>query len=114
MKKSLLLLVAGALTLTAGAQSAKQMGNLVRGYNANDLKKVVPSQTGNAVARRHSAERTTATCFYTETFSSGTYATLPTGWTAAILSGPGTWHWANQPSPAMYSIGAIASTTASD
>ncbi len=119
MKKSLLLLVAGAITMSAGAQNARFV-SAGSGSTSQVTPKtgVISTPSGHNFARAHSAARTTSTCTISEDFHSGTYATMPTGWTAVATSGPGTWHWANTASGGAAGgapiLPALASSTASN
>ncbi|MBC7553505.1 MAG: T9SS type A sorting domain-containing protein [Taibaiella sp.] len=68
----------------------------------------------NCAPTTRTAAKTTATAFYTETFGTGTAASLPTGWsTAALGSGAGSWEWWDGGRPGL-SGGRINSTTAAN
>ena len=108
MKKLLLLLAGSMVALGANAQYARHTFDGM----SQQHKTVSPGKT--IAPARHSAARTTATPFLTENFGTGTSTTLPTGWTAGIITGPGTWHWSKVASTSAYSIGVMASTTASN
>jgi len=72
-------------------------------------------QSAVSMPAHHSANKTTSlTPFATEDFGTGTASSLPTGWTAGIISGTGTWKWANTASTATYSIGAMVSASSAN
>src|SRR5580704_16688738 len=74
MKKSLLLLVAGAMAISAGVQYARPSSLLLNpeklNPNAPVGKKITPPAQAVGVPNRHSASRATSitSCVYTETF----------------------------------------------
>lgn len=76
------------------------------------MKKLLLLIAGSIIAISAQAQ----TPFVTENFSSGAFSGtgLPTGWSAGTFSGFSTWHWTNTASSSTYSIGAIASPTASN
>jgi len=111
--KKLLLLLAGSLSMAgANAQYAKN-NSMVLSPNTKGAP-IIASRDGRQTPAHKLAARTTAVTIATENFGSGTASTLPTGWTTGIISGPGKWHWSNVASTSAYSLGTIASTTASN
>jgi len=128
MKKVFLLLCGASLALGTNAQSLSRGAGMVptakHGIPYADAvpreRKEVNKATAPASYKwGHSTAKTTAvTITPTETFSTGTATTLPTGWTAAALT-PGvteTWHWTNAAPTGTYStgMGVMASTSASN
>jgi hypothetical protein len=120
--KKVLLLSTICLCAIAGANAQYARQSIV---NTDNSKKIpfadVNSGHGIAVPKRSVIDnigaRTTTTVIpgTTDDFGSTTsYAVLPTGWSAGILSGPGTWHWANMVSHAPFQIGTINSPSASN
>ncbi len=110
MKKLLLLLAGGFVATGVNAQSLKQAagGAHIQPKTHQDC-----TSTAKVASRKKSAARTTATCFYTEDFGTGTNTSLPTGWTAGTVVG-GTWRWRNTASNSAFSMGAMNSTTAAN
>jgi len=133
MKKSLLLLVAGAMAISASAQYAKS-SSMLRNPSAYVKKSVGPPnyQYGPGTAPgRHSAGRTTSiagACVYTETFPSTVFTSGGSGgvtdiWTTgantgttlgASVSGGNPWKWTSAGSGSGHSVGPLASTTAAN
>lgn len=112
MKRLLLLLIGGGITMGANGQYAK---NVFNGGSVRASKKAISElERAYRPLNLGGTARTTATAFATETFGSGTASTLPTGWTAGSFVGTGTWKWTNVATTGSYSIGTIASTTAAD
>src|ERR1700733_1265253 len=113
--KKLILLLAGTFSLfSTDAQYIRNTSSVLTGSPKKTSS--FNSHCSNTVSRpsgRHSGARTTSVAFLTETFGSGTATSLPTGWTTGAIT-VGTWKWANTPSTSAFTIGAIASTTASD
>ena len=61
----------------------------------------------------HSGARTTTTAFVTEDFGSGGPGILPAGWTVGSIAG-GVWKWTDHASTSSYTMGAMASSSASN
>src|SRR5437879_3955561 len=108
MKKLLLLLTAGLVITSANAQNMK---NDPAYCNSKKDRVVNTTTQQGTLPAHHTGARTTTTTFYTEDFHTGTYTTMPTGWTTGVITGPGAWHWANTASSSTYSLGTLASTT---
>ena len=109
MKKLFLLLAGGMVALGANAQYAKHNTDATVASH-----KTTSSAKAPHAPVSHPGARTTSACTYTESFGTGTSSSLPTGWTAGVISGTGTWHWDNVASTSAYTLGVLNSTTASD
>jgi hypothetical protein len=114
MKKTLLLFLVTLYCMNISAQY--MLHNDQRTLNSGKRIPFVGAVAPQAVSPylHHAAARTTAVTFATENFGSGGPGTLPTGWTAGSLAGPGTWHWTTVASTSTYSMGAMHSTTAAN
>ena len=108
---SLLLLSCG---IVSGLQ-AQYVGHPITNDATVNTKKVLNECVNETfIPKKHTAAKTTAATFWTENFSTGSNSSLPTGWTTGAIAGPGGWKWMNVASHAMYGIGTISSTTASN
>jgi hypothetical protein len=102
-------LTSAAFATAANAQYAKQSTSIGMVRNTQSA-----AAHGKAVKKSSVVGKTTAATFFTENFGTGSAGVLPSGWTAAALTGPGTWHWTNVASTSAFTMGAMASTTAAN
>jgi len=105
------LLLLAAITLFLPRVSAQSISKAIPGLRS------IPLSSANSKAinpKLHRAAKTTSLTIATETFGTGSDSTLPLGWTAGIIAGPGTWHWTNVASTSAYSMGPMNSTTSAN
>lgn len=107
MKKLMLLSLAGAVSFGAMAQSARQA---MPGTKAATTRILPAFMNETLVDVSQVAAKPAATAFYSETFDSG----IPAGWTVSGNPGGGGWKWTASASTSTYSLGTIASTSASN
>ncbi len=106
MKKLFLLLTISSIGLSANAQFAQRKASPIAPNTKRTVNLFVPLEN----EAKHTAARTTATAFYTQTFAGG----LPGTWSTGIISGLGTWRYATAAATSTYTLGALNSTTASN
>ena len=106
MKKLSLLILSCSIASAAFAQFSKHSG-VVTPPSRRTVNTFVPLQNAPA---KHTAAKTTAATFYTQTFAGG----LPGTWSTGVISGPGTWHYTTVASTSAYHLAALASTTAAN
>ncbi|MES2704329.1 MAG: T9SS type A sorting domain-containing protein [Bacteroidota bacterium] len=103
MKKVFLLLAGSIVALSSNAQIAKHFQAL------HETRTAMPATQKSFVPKPLVFGKTTAATFYTQTFAGG----LPTGWSVGTTVG-GTWRWTTAGSSSAFTMGAMASTTASN
>lgn len=108
MKKLMLLSLAGAVSFGAFAQVKRQALPSSIEETTRNVPLYINQTTQKELA--HVAAKPAATAFYTETFDGG----LPAGWTVSGSAAGGGWKWMNAASASPYSLGTIASTSASN
>ncbi len=115
MKKLLLVILGGCVFPAFAQQNAsknqytQEPTHRVKGtIQVQETPKLIQANNFSHLAK------TTAVPFVQEDFGSGTPTSLPTGWSAASVVGPGTWKWINVASTGAFTIGAINSTTAAN
>ncbi len=109
MKRTLLLITGGLIVFSANGQYIKNNAGLSHSEKAP----FVSAQAHAAPPAHHSGAKTTTTAFVTEDFGTGSPGVLPAGWTAGSFTG-GTWKWTNHASTSTYTMGAMASSSASN
>ena len=112
MKKLFLFMVAIMPLMSALAQTSTT--NATNFFKVGQIPRVDVAPKNNDHGKVKEGARTTTITIASENFGSGTDTSMPTGWTAGIISGPGTWHWSHHASTSSSSMDTMKSTTAAN
>ncbi len=111
--KKLFLLIAAIMPLMSALGQTGATNN-TNFFKMGEIPRIDVAPKNQNHSKVKEGARATTVTIASEHFGSGTDTSLPTGWTAGVISGPGKWHWSHHASSSSNTMDTMKSTTASN